>query len=172
MSLLFFSYQTSLPVYYFMNYEDLLASGYMPTGKYNDYGKLVLPPEDIDEDEDVSYSTYEPETLVEAPECPRIDYIPSLDQNPYEVPDNCYLLNSSTGSLYLKPQGLVDEERFLVLFFKNRESLTFLPEVGARFTGVYVLPSGLQSVSQLLYSDILFKLPNSNKVALIFHKVE
>lgn len=86
-----------------------------------------------------------------------------------EIPEKGYLLRSPSGDALLSPNGISDEDAFIVLFFDRRDQLFFLPAKGTSFVGAYNLPSEM-SVHDLFYSGILFQLPDSERVAVIFHK--
>ena len=102
-----------------------------------------------------------PETLDPDPVAP--------DAIDVEIPEDGFLLRSPSGDVYLFPNGLSEEDDFIVLFFDKEKDLFFKPAQGTNFIGAYNLEAD-QVVKDLFYSGIMFKLPESEQVAVIFHK--
>ena len=86
-----------------------------------------------------------------------------------DIPDNGFLLRSPSGDVFLFPNGISEESTFIVLFFESEKDLMFRPSDGTSFIGAYDAESERQTYD-LFYSGILFKLPDSSQLAVIFHK--
>jgi hypothetical protein len=86
-----------------------------------------------------------------------------------DIPESGFLLRSPSGDVYLFPNGISEEDTFVVLFFAEEKDLMFRPSEGTNFIGSYDAESERQTYD-LFYSGILFKLPDSSQLAVIFHK--
>lgn len=88
-----------------------------------------------------------------------------------EIPEGAVLLSTDAGDLHYRPSGMANEQDFLVLFFDNPDSLFFVPKTGTRFTCAFD-GTDKREIYKLFYSGIKFMIEESNRLVMIFHKVE
>ena len=86
-----------------------------------------------------------------------------------EIPENTFLLSTDVGDVYYHPEGFVDKDIFIVLFFDDPQKLYFIPKVGTKFVSVFDIEEK-RCIYELFYSGIKFELEEQNKLVVIFHK--
>ncbi len=99
------------------------------------------------------------------------DFYPdALDRDiEQDITDRAFLLRSPSGDMEIFPSGITEEDDFIVLFFEKASDLPFRPSNGTNFVGAYDAETE-RITYDLFYSGILFKLPDSEQLSVIFHK--
>ena len=152
-----------------LSYEDFLEMGYtsatseIGSEQIISKGKVIGPYNGSSSLEEITEEIIEgvDERILSQP----------LEEKRFIIPNGKFLLNSPSGDIFLQPDGLSEKDEFLVLFFPSEANLVFKPTIGAKFIGAFNLSSGSQSVYFLYYSGINFQLPDSERMAIIFHKM-